>query len=165
MPIKGHIHKYGNDVNTDVIFPGRYLNITDPDEMAKHAMEDLDPGFIKKVKQGDIIIAGKNFGCGSSREQAATCLLKAGISCIIAESFSRIFYRNTINKGLPIVIAPKITQYFEDGDEAQVDFESGNIKNLRTGQEIQGTPIPPFVLQIVRDGGLISHLKKKLSGG
>ncbi|MCL5037792.1 MAG: 3-isopropylmalate dehydratase small subunit [Chloroflexi bacterium] len=164
MPVRGFVHKYGDNINTDVIYPGRYLNIFDPEEMAKHAMEDLDADFLKKVKKGDFVVAGRNFGCGSSREQAATSLHVAGIAGIIAESFARIFYRNSINQGLPIIIAKGVTEKVNDGDEIEVDFETGKIKDITGGVEIQGTPLPPFVLQIVQNGGLIPHLKKTLSG-
>ncbi|MBF0545535.1 MAG: 3-isopropylmalate dehydratase small subunit [Candidatus Riflebacteria bacterium] len=159
---KGKVFKYGNDVNTDVIFPGKYLNIFEPGEMAKHAMEDLDKDFVKKVAFGDVIVAGKYFGCGSSREQAATCLKAAGVSVVIAESFARIFYRNAINQGLAIMICPEISKIVEAGDELEVEPEKGLIKNLTRGKEATAKPLPPFILGILNDGGLIPHLQKEM---
>jgi 3-isopropylmalate/(R)-2-methylmalate dehydratase small subunit len=161
----GKVFKYGDDVNTDVIFPGKYTyTISDPQEMAEHALEDLDPEFINKVEKGDIIVAGKYFGCGSSREQAVTCLKEAGISVIIAESFARIYYRNCINKGLPPLIL-KDTSEITDGDILKVDVEKGIIVNETTGKEYTVDPLPPFVMEIITDGGLIPHLKKESSHG
>lgn len=163
--MKGRVFKYGDDINTDVIFPGKYTyTITDPKEMAAHALEDLDPEFVKKVKKGDIVVAGKYFGCGSSREQAVTCLKEAGISVVIAESFARIYYRNLINSGLPPLVL-KSTKEINDGDELDVDLEKGVIQNVTTGKTYTVNPIPPFVMEILNDGGLIPHLKRKLSHG
>ena len=162
MKFCGNVFKYGDDVNTDVIFPGRYLNVFDPPEMAKHAMEDLDADFVKKVKQGDIIVAGKYFGCGSSREQAATCLKAAGVSVLIAPSFARIFYRNAINQGLAIMICPNITDIVDNGDQIEVDPLSGEIKNLTNGKTALAKKLPPFILGILENGGLIPHIKKSL---
>lgn len=159
--IKGRVLKYGDDINTDVIFPGRYLHIYEASEIAEHAMEDLDPEFKNKVRKGDIIVAGKNFGCGSSREQAVTCLKYAGISSIIAKSFSRLFYRNAINQGIPILVTDE-TDKINENDEIEVDFEIGEIKNLSTGAIIKTEPLPAFVLEIINDGGFIQHLKKKM---
>ncbi|MGD2249497.1 MAG: 3-isopropylmalate dehydratase small subunit [Candidatus Methanofastidiosia archaeon] len=161
----GKVFKYGDDVNTDVIFPGKYTyTISDPQEMAEHALEDLDPEFVHNVEKGDIIVAGKYFGCGSSREQAVTCLKEAGISVIIAESFARIYYRNCINKGLPPLIL-KDTSEINTGDILTVDVEKGIIVNETTGKEYTVDPLPPFVMEIITDGGLIPHLKKELSHG
>jgi len=163
--MKGRVFKYGDDVNTDVIFPGKYTyTISDPHEMAKHALEDLDPDFVKNVQKGDIIVAGKYFGCGSSREQAVTCLKEAGISVIIAQSFARIFYRNCINSGLPPLILED-TSEIDHKDVLDVNVETGEILNVTTGKSYTVTPLPPFVMEIINDGGLISHLKKEISHG
>ncbi|KYK38208.1 MAG: 3-isopropylmalate dehydratase small subunit [Theionarchaea archaeon] len=163
--MKGRVFKYGDDVNTDVIFPGKYTyTISDPHEMAKHALEDLDPDFVKNVQKGDIIVAGKYFGCGSSREQAVTCLKEAGISVIIAQSFARIFYRNCINSGLPPLILED-TSKIDHKDVLDVNVETGEILNVTTGKSYTVTPLPPFVMEIINDGGLISHLKKEISHG
>ncbi|MBU7018070.1 MAG: 3-isopropylmalate dehydratase small subunit [Theionarchaea archaeon] len=163
--MKGRVFKYGDDVNTDVIFPGKYTyTITDPEEMAKHALEDLDPDFVKEVKEGDIIVAGKYFGCGSSREQAVTCLKEAGISCVVAQSFARIYYRNCINSGLPPLILDD-TSEINSGDELEVNVENGKIINVTTGKTYTVKPLPPFVMEIITDGGLIPHLKKVISHG
>ncbi len=162
MKFCGTVFKYGNDVNTDVIFPGRYLKVWEPAEMAKYAMEDIDKEFAKKVKKGDIIVAGKYFGCGSSREQAATCLKAAGVSVVIAESFARIFYRNAINLGLPIMVCPEIGQIAEAGHQLEVEPTTGEVKNLTTGKTAKAKVLPPFILEILGDGGLIPHLQKKM---
>lgn len=162
MILKGKVWKFGDDINTDVIYPGKYLAIFEPEEMAKHCFETVYPDFLKKLKKGDIIVAGKYFGCGSSREQAATCLKYAGIGCIIAESFARIYYRNAINQGLPILICPDISKKVEQGHTVEVDIASGSIKNLTTGEKIQASRLPEFILGIISDGGLIPYVKKKL---
>jgi len=162
MILKGKVWKFGDDINTDVIYPGKYLAIFEPEEMAKHCFETVYPDFLKKLKKGDIIVAGKYFGCGSSREQAATCLKYAGIGCIIAESFARIYYRNAINQGLPILICPGISKKIEQGHTIEVDIASGSIKNLTTGEKIQASRLPEFILEIISDGGLIPYVKKKL---
>lgn len=160
MSIKADIFLYGDDVNTDVIFPGKYTyTISDPHEMAQHAMEDLDPDFVKKVKEGDAIVAGKNFGCGSSREQAATCLKFSGVSVIVAESFSRLFYRNAINSGLPLVVIKNIGKKIKPGEQIEVDFEKGILK-CQAG-EFEFPPLPNEVMGIVEAGGLIPYIKKK----
>lgn len=162
MAVTGRIWKYGENVNTDVIFPGKYTyTIQDPHEMAKHAMEDLDPDFCKNVKNGDIIVAGANFGCGSSREQAVTCLKYAGVSAIVAKSFSRIFFRNAINEGLIVVQCPRLFDAVENGDIIEIDFDNGNVK--KGTQEFSFPPIPEEVLSITKEGGLIPYIKKKLS--
>jgi 3-isopropylmalate/(R)-2-methylmalate dehydratase small subunit len=163
--MRGKVFKYGDDVNTDVIFPGKYTyTITDPKEMAQHGLEDLDPDFIKKVKEGDIIVAGKYFGCGSSREQAVTCLKEAGISVVVAQSFARIYYRNCINSGLPPLVLED-TSEIHTGDELDIDIETGKITNTTTGCTYTVKPLPPFVMEIINDGGLIPHLKKVISHG
>jgi len=161
MMIKGMTIKYGDDVNTDVIYPGRYLEITEPEEMAKHAMEDLDANFLNKVKERNIIVAGKNFGCGSSREQAATCLKYAGIDAIVAKSFARIFFRNAINNGL-LVIECKHADEIEDGDEVEIDVEKGVIKDLTRGKEYIFKALPPFLMEIIKAGGLIPYVRGKI---
>ncbi len=162
MTVKGKAWVYGNDINTDVIFPGRYLHIFDAGEMAKHAMEDLDSEFLGKVKKGDIVFGGTNFGCGSSREQAVTCLKHVGIDAIVAKSFSRLYYRNAINQGLPILQSREAVEQTEPGDEMEIDFEAGIIKNITKGKEFKTSPLPEFVMGIIGSGGLIPHLKKEL---
>ena len=158
---KGRVWKYGDDVNTDVIFPGKYTyQPMEPAEMAEHALEDLDPGFAKAVQPGDIIVAGKNFGCGSSREQAATCLKAAGVAAIIAPSFSRIFFRNAINSGLPVIELAEGTEAIKAGDEVGIDFGAGVVEH--DGKTYSFPPLPPEVLAILEDGGLILHVKKVL---
>jgi len=158
---KGKVWKYGDDVNTDVIFPGKYTyTITDVKEMAKYAMEDLDSSFAKEVKEGDVIIAGKNFGCGSSREQAAFCLKEAGVACIIAPSFSRIFYRNAINAALPTIVNKEIPEIAQKNDEIELFLEEGKV--TLKGKEYNFPPLPESVIGILKDGGLIPYLQKKL---
>jgi 3-isopropylmalate/(R)-2-methylmalate dehydratase small subunit len=161
MPIEGRVWKYGDDINTDVIFPGKYTyTISDPEELAKHALEDLDPDFASKVQKGDIVVAGKNFGCGSSREQAATSLKYAGVSAVIAKSFARIFFRNAINAGLPVIICAEAVDEIEDGSTISIDFSAGKIT---VGEKAFGfPPLPPEILGILEDGGLIPHTKKLL---
>lgn len=163
--IRGQVWKFGDDINTDVIYPGKYLAITDPPETAKHAFELVYPDFAKKAKAGDIIVAGKYFGCGSSREQAALCLKYFGIGAIVAESFARIYFRNAINLGLPIVIAPGVSRRVEQGDEVEIDFVEGVVKNQRTGDAIRVNPLPPFIFGILEKGGLIPYLKNKIAAG
>ncbi len=160
MLIRSKVIKYGDDINTDVIFPGRYLEIVDAEEMAKHAMEDLDENFHEKVKEAKIIVAGKNFGCGSSREQAATCLKYAGVEAIIAKSFARIFFRNAINQGL-LAIECKDADKIDDGDEIEIDTEKGEIKNLSKGITLKIKPLPPFLSEIIKSGGLIEYMKRR----
>ncbi len=161
--IRGRAYKFGDNINTDDIYPGRFLSITtDREEMAKHCFELTYPDFLKTAKPGDIIVAGKNFGCGSSREQAATCLKYFGISVVVAESFARIFYRNAINLGLLILIAPGITKKVEHNDTLEIDLKNGIIKNMRTGEIIKIIPPPNFVLEIVESGGLVPYLREKL---
>jgi len=158
---KGKVWKYGDDVNTDVIFPGKYTyQPMEPAEMAEHAMEDLDPDFAENVQPGDVVVAGKNFGCGSSREQAATCLKAAGVAAVVAESFSRIFFRNAINNGLPVIELAEGTGSIEKDDAVEVDFEAGVVRHEES--EHRFPPLPPEVLAILEDGGLIPHVKKAL---
>ena len=159
---KGRVIKLGDNIDTDVIYPGRYLPIIDSEEMAMHALEGLDPDFPKKIQKGDIIVAGKNFGCGSSREQAATCLVSAGISVVIAKSFSRIFFRNGINQGLPIVVSDDAMDRINDGDEIEIDFVKGEII-LTEGENITFDEFPDFVFSILDAGGLIPYVKGKLA--
>lgn len=160
--IKGKAWKYGDDINTDVIFPGRYLALTDPDEMAKHAMEDLDKEFVNKVQEGDIVVAGRFFGCGSSREQAVTCLKYAGVSAIVAESFARLFFRNSVNLGMPVIQLPDAKR-IESGQELEIDVGGGNMNIVDTNEVLEFKPLPEFILRIIDDGGLIPNLKKKLN--
>jgi 3-isopropylmalate/(R)-2-methylmalate dehydratase small subunit len=160
MKIEGRIWKFGSDVDTDAIIPARYLNLTDAEELAKHAMEDERPEFIKEVKKGDILLAGKNFGCGSSREHAPLALKTAGISCVVAESFARIFYRNGFNQGLPLLESPEAVKEIEDGDLVQVDLTTGEIFDETQQKKYSAKPIPPFMQELIEDGGLIPHLCK-----
>lgn len=165
MEARGRAIKYGDNVDTDVIIPARYLNTSDPSELAKHCMEDLDKDFVKKVRQGDIIVAGKNFGCGSSREHAPIAIKASGISCVIAETFARIFYRNAINIGLPIVECPEASYDISEGDEVSIDFDSGMITNITTGKTYKGMPFPGFMQDIIAADGLIGYIKKQLKEG
>lgn len=160
--VRGRVWKFGDDVNTDVIYPGKYLPLTDPEGMALHAFEAVRPGFAKAVKPGDVLVAGKYFGCGSSREQAATCLKALGLGAVIAESFARIYYRNAINLGLPILACPSIAEKVEEGQELEADLRRGLIKNMTTGETFQARPLPAFVLEILEAGGLIPYLKGRL---
>lgn len=163
MILKGRAHKYGRDVDTDVIIPARYLNTSDPAELGKHCLEDLDKDFISKVKPGDIIVAEENFGCGSSREHAPLAIKEAGISLIIAKSFARIFFRNAINIGLPIVESSQAVDGISSGDELEVDTEGGKITNLTTGKTFATEPFPEFIQQIIDQGGLINYTRKQAS--
>ena len=160
MQAKGRVFKYGDNVDTDVIIPARYLNSFDPQELASHAMADIDPEFVEKVQPGDLIVANKNFGCGSSREHAPLCLKTAGVSCVIAETFARIFYRNAINIGLPIIECPEAAQNIEVGDEVEVDFDSGRIYNRTKGLTFQGQAFPEFMQKIIAAGGLVNYTNK-----
>ena len=157
MKAEGRVFKYGDNVDTDVIIPARYLNSFDPQELASHAMADIDPEFVNKVQPGDLIVATKNFGCGSSREHAPLCLKTAGVSCVIAETFARIFYRNAINIGLPIIECPEAARNIEDGDQVEVDFDSGMIYNRTKGTQFQGQPFPEFMQKIIAAGGLVNY--------
>lgn len=161
MKAQGTVFKYGDNVDTDVIIPARYLNITDGNELAKHCMEDIDKEFVSKVKPGDIIVANKNFGCGSSREHAPLVIKCAGVSCVIAETFARIFYRNAINIGLPIIECKEAAEAIQKGDQVVIDFDSGKITDLTTGQTFQGQAFPPFMQEIISAGGLIPYINKK----
>ena len=154
--------KFGDYVNTDVILPGKYLTLIDPKELGQNAMEGLDPNFIKKAKDGIILVAGKNFGCGSSREQAPLALKYAGVKYVIAESFARIFYRNAINIGLPVVECKNISGKVVEGDMLNVNLKTGMVKNESRGINLSGTKLPSFILEILSDGGLIGNLRKKL---
>ena len=157
--VQGRVHKYGDDVNTDVIIPARYLNIHDMDELSLHCMEDIDPKFVEKASPGDIIVACDNFGCGSSREHAPVVIKQRGISCVIATTFARIFYRNAINIGLPIMECPEASERIEDGDEVAIDFESGVITNVTKEETYQAAPFPAFIQEIIDAGGLLNSLK------
>lgn len=163
MKFSGTAHRYGRDIDTDVIIPARYLNTSDPAELAKHCMEDLDAGFVGKVETGDILVAEENFGCGSSREHAPISIKHAGVSVVIAKSFARIFYRNAINTGLPIMEAPEAVDGISDGDKVEVDADAGTITNLTSGETYQAQPFPPFVKDIIEQGGLIESIKAKLN--
>jgi 3-isopropylmalate dehydratase small subunit len=162
MNAKGKAIKYGDNVDTDVIIPARYLNTSEPAELAKHCMEDIDASFINKVEQGDIMVGGKNFGCGSSREHAPIAIKASGISCVIAETFARIFYRNAINIGLPILECPEAAKAINDGHKVEVDFDSGSILNLSTGKMYKAQPFPPFMQELIAADGLIEYLKKSV---
>jgi 3-isopropylmalate/(R)-2-methylmalate dehydratase small subunit len=159
--ISGKVWKVGDDINTDVIYPGKYLPIFEPEEMAKYCLIGHDPEFPAKVKKGDILVAGKYFGCGSSREQAATCIKYAGMGAVVAKSFARIFFRNAINQGLPILIC-KETDQIDEGDELKIDFAGGTIDDVTKGKRFKVTPLPAFLMEIIDDGGLIPHLMKKM---
>lgn len=161
MKFTGKVHKFGADVDTDVIIPARYLNTFDPLELAKHCMEDADAEFSTKVKAGDIIVADKNFGCGSSREHAPIAIKGAGVSCVIARSFARIFYRNAINTGLPILECDAAIDAINSDDEVEVDLDLGQVRNLRTGEVYEAAPFPPFMQEIIAKGGLINYIKDK----
>ena len=160
MKVQGKVFKYGNDVDTDVIIPARYLNTTSESELASHCMEDIDGEFIKKVQPGDIIVAGDNFGCGSSREHAPIAIKASGIKLIIAASFARIFYRNSINIGLPIWECPEAAAEIAAGDEVRADLDEGTITDVTTGKTFKARPFPPFIQNIIEAGGLINSVKK-----
>ena len=162
MQFTGTAHRYGRDIDTDVIIPARYLNTSDPAELGKHCMEDLDAGFVTKVEPGDILVADENFGCGSSREHAPISIKAAGVSVIIAKSFARIFYRNAINTGLPIMEAPDAVDGIKDGDTVTVDADTGTITNESTGEVFTAQPFPPFVKEIIEKGGLVESIKAKI---
>ena len=161
MQVKGRAFKYGDNVDTDVIIPARYLSATSGEELAKHCMEDIDKEFIKKVQPGDLIVAQKNFGCGSSREHAPLAIKCAGVSCVIAETFARIFYRNAINIGLPIIECPEASRAIEAGDEIEVDFDSGTIFNRTRNESYEGQAFPPFMQKIISAGGLINYINSE----
>jgi len=162
MKVSGPAIKFGKNIDTDVILPGKYLVLVDPYNLAKHALEGLDPDFPDKAKKGVIIVGGKNFGCGSSREQAPLALKYSGVKCVIAESFARIFFRNAINIGLPVIECEGISAAVEDNDELTVDFEAGTVQNLSKGKSFQVVKLPPFILDILSDGGLIENLRRRM---
>lgn len=159
MRAHGHVFKYGDNVDTDVIIPARYLNIHDPEELASHCMEDIDADFVNKVKVGDIVVAGENFGCGSSREHAPATLKTCGVSCVIATTFARIFYRNAINIGLPILECSEASQKIEDGDTVEIDFNTGIISNITKNETYQALPFPDFIKDMIAKGGLLNSIK------
>lgn len=159
MEVCGKVFKYGDNVDTDVIIPARYLNTSNPKELAAHCMEDIDKEFVKKVSDGDIMVANKNFGCGSSREHAPIAIKESGVSCVIAKTFARIFYRNAINIGLPILECEKAVDGIEAGDKVSIDFSTGIIKNLTKGEEYEGEPFPEFMQNIINSNGLINKLR------
>ena len=160
--LKGKVHKYGANIDTDVIIPARYLMLSEPEELAEHCMEDIDKEFLSRVKPGDIMVATTNFGCGSSREHAPLAIKAAGISCIIAKSFARIFFRNSINTGLPLLESEEAVDNIDAGDEVEVDLAAGTINNLTKGQKFTAKPYPDFMSELIADGGLIEHTKKRL---
>lgn len=159
MKAKGFVHKYGDNVDTDVIIPARYLNSSDPKELAAHCMEDIDSEFVKKVKNGDIMVANNNFGCGSSREHAPIAIKESGVSCVIAATFARIFYRNAINIGLPIMECREAAEKINDGDEVEIDFDSGVITNITKGESYSAEPFPEFIKDIINKNGLLNSIK------
>lgn len=161
MKVQGKVIKYGNNVDTDVIIPARYLNTTDPAELAAHCMEDLDTTFVGRVQKGDIMVAGSNFGCGSSREHAPIAIKASGISCVIAQTFARIFYRNAINIGLPIIESPEAAADISEGDMLEIDFDTGVINNRTKGVSYKGVPFPEFMQKIITADGLIGYIGQK----
>ncbi len=163
MQFKGTVFRYGRDIDTDVIIPARYLNTSDPAELARHCLEDLDTTFVERVRPGDIIVADENFGCGSSREHAPVCIKAAGVSCVIAKSFARIFYRNSINVGLPILECPEAVDAIRDGDVVSVDADGGVIVDETSGKTFEAQPFPPFIQEIINEGGLVARTKKMLA--
>ncbi len=160
MILKGQAFLFGDDIDTDAIIPARYLNTSDPEELKKHCMEDADPEFYAKISSGDVIVAGKNFGCGSSREHAPIAIKASGISCVIASSFARIFFRNSFNMGLPIFESEEASREISQGDVVEVDATSGLIKDISTGKLYKAKPIPPFMQDLIEDGGLMKHIQK-----
>ncbi len=162
MSIESRVFKYGDNVDTDVIIPARHLNTSDPAELAKYCMEDIDKSFAGRVQKGDVIVAGENFGCGSSREHAPIAIKASGISCVIASSFARIFYRNSFNIGLPIFECKEASEKIEDGDSISVDFETGIIKNITKGEEYRAQPLPDFMRSIIEADGLLNYIKKQV---
>jgi 3-isopropylmalate/(R)-2-methylmalate dehydratase small subunit len=160
--INGKAWRFGNDVDTDLIIPARYLNTSDPDELATHCMEDADPNFAATVQAGEIIAAGKNFGCGSSREHAPIAIKAAGVACVIAASFARIFFRNAINIGLPILESPEASQKISAGDQIEVELDTGKITNLTKNETYQAAAFPPFMQELIQSGGLIEYVRRKI---
>ncbi|MCW4006876.1 MAG: 3-isopropylmalate dehydratase small subunit [Candidatus Bathyarchaeota archaeon] len=163
MQVKGKAIKFGVNIDTDVILPGKWLSLIDPAELAQHAMEGLDAEFPAKAKEGVIVVGGKNFGCGSSREQAPIALKHSGVKCVLAESFARIFFRNSINIGLPVIECQGISEAVAEGDVLVVDLEEGKIQNVTQNKSLSGTKLPPFIMTILTDGGLIENLRKRLN--
>lgn len=161
MNAQGRVHRYGDNVDTDVIIPARYLNTSDHKELASHCMEDIDKDFTKKVKEGDIMVGGANFGCGSSREHAPIAIKNSGISCVIAKTFARIFFRNSINIGLAILECPEASEKISDGDSVSVDFDTGIITNLTKNETYQAEPFPDFVKEIIKADGLMNSIRKQ----
>ena len=161
MKVKGLVHKYADNVDTDVIIPARYLNSADPEHLKQHCMEDIDSGFASRVSEGDIMVAGKNFGCGSSREHAPVAIKASGIALVIAEDFARIFYRNSINVGLPILECPEAAKAINAGDEVEINFDTGEIKDNTTGQTFKGQPFPEFMQKIINSEGLLNYIKNR----
>lgn len=162
MKLRGRAWRFGDDVNTDLIMPGKYLELVDPEEMALHAMEGIDPGFAGKVEEGDIVVAGANFGCGSSREQAPLALKHAGVGAVVAESFARIFYRNAINIGLPALECRGISKAVGDGETLEIDMTTGVILNRSTGARFRIVPVPDFMVEVLREGGLVPYMRKHI---
>lgn len=160
MKVKGYVHKYGDNVDTDVIIPARYLNCSDPIALAQHCMEDIDKNFCEEVQKGDIIVAGDNFGCGSSREHAPMAIKASGVSCVIANSFARIFYRNAINIGLPIIECEEIVAETSPTDEIEIDFDKGIVSNISSGKKYEIKPFPKFIQDIIQAGGLLNKISK-----
>ena len=165
MIFEGTVHAYGRDVDTDVIIPARHLNTSDPQELASHAMEDIDAGFVERVQPGDIIVAHENFGCGSSREHAPVAIKYSGISVVVASSFARIFYRNSINTGLPIVVCPEAAREAQAGDRLRVDLAAGTVENLTQGKTYDAEAFPPFMQELIDRGGLLPYVKAQLAEG
>jgi len=160
MKVTGKVWKYGDDVNTDYIIPGRYMELTEPVEMAKHAMEGIDPTFVGGVRKGDVVVGGRNFGCGSSREHAPLALKYAGVGCVVAESYARIFYRNAVNVGLPALECRGISAAVERGDTLEIDLGGGVVTNLNRRTKLEFTPLPPFMLEVLEAGGLVPYLRR-----
>lgn len=165
MTLKGKVHKYGANVDTDAIVPARYLSLSEPDELAKHCMENMDAEFLARVQPGDIVVADTNFGCGSSREHAPLAIKAAGISCVIAKSFARIFFRNAINIGLPLFECAEAVDGTEAGDMLEVDLKTGEIRNVTKGKAFVAKPYPEFMMEIINADGLVKHTRRKLAGG
>jgi len=165
MKPQGCVWKYGDNVDTDAIIPGRYLNVSTPAELAHHCMEDIDPSFTAKMKLGDVIVAGENFGCGSSREHAPLAIKESGISCVVAKTFARIFYRNSINIGLPILECPAVVDSAEQGHRLKIDLQMGQVHNLTTGLLYQAKPYPPFMVALIDAGGLVPYTRKRIEAG
>ena len=165
MKMIGTVWKYGHNVNTDVIIPARYLNVSTSEELARHCMEDIDAGFAGAVQPGDMIVAGENFGCGSSREHAPLAIKGSGVACVVAKSFARIFYRNAINTGLPILECPEAVEDTEKGDQLAVDLGAGTITNARTGRTYQTSPFPAFIMGIIQAGGLVAYTRRRIEAG